>query len=338
MSQEFIFGKGLQMSVPPKIFINSINNNYLAKIQEGLSYIDMAKKVKPGDTVFIKPNLTFPHFREGVMTSPECIEQLVVALKDYTSNIIIGESDGGGYNRFSMDEVYEKTGLRSMAMKHNVKLVNLSNLPSRNICFHYKRRELSVPLPQLLLDEVKLFITVPVPKVHANTGVSMSIKNQWGVIQEPSQRLKLHPYFKKVILEINKALNVGISVIDGRYGLNRNGPMRGDPVELGWLMVADNILAADIACCTLMGIDPFSVKYLDFYKQNEPIPELKDIQFSQDHNKFIGLQFYLKKNFWDYPGYFAFRSRFLAYLAYHSPLSRLLHKGMYLFREKFYDY
>jgi len=207
-----------------KVFIERINEDYLGRIREGFSFVDIAAKIRAGDTVFIKPNLTFPHYREGVMTSPECVEQLVVALKDYTSNIIIGESDGGGYNRFSMDEVFEKTGLRSIAKKHNVKLVNLSKLTPRNIYFHYKQREFSVPLPQLLLDEVQLFITVPVPKIHANTGVSMSIKNQWGCIQEPTLRLKLHPYFKKVILEINKAINVGISVIDGRYGLNRNGP------------------------------------------------------------------------------------------------------------------
>ena len=326
------------MSETAKIFIERINQDYLTQIQKGLSFIDITSKVKDRDTVFIKPNLTFPHYMKGVMTSLECIEQLVVALKDYTGNIIIGESDGGGYNRFSMDAVFDKTGVRAIAKKHGVKLVNLSRLASRNIHFQYKRREFAVPLPCLLLDEVQLFITVPVPKVHSNTGVSMSIKNQWGCIQEPSLRLKLHPYFKKVIFEVNNALKVRVSVIDGGYGLNRNGPMRGDPVKLDWLIVADNILAADVTCCTLMGIDPFSVDYLRYYKQNEPISELKDMQFSQDHNKFIGTQFYLKRSVWDYPGYFSFRSSFLAWLAYHSPLSRVLHKGLYLFREKFYDH
>jgi uncharacterized protein (DUF362 family) len=326
------------MSGTAKVFIERINQDYLTRIQEGLSFVDIGSKIRAGDAVFIKPNLTFPQYRKGVMTSPECIEQLVVALQDYTNNIIIGESDGGGYNRFSMDEVFEKTGLRLIAQKHNVKLVNLSKLPSRNVHFYYKRRKFAVPLPQLLLDEIQLFITAPVPKVHANTGVSMSIKNQWGCIQEPSLRLKLHPYLKKVILEINKALNVGLSVIDGRYGLNRNGPMRGDAVELGWLMVADNILAADMVCCSLMGIDPYSVEYLRFYAKNEKAGGFEEPQFSQDHRKFIGPEFYLQREFWDYPGYFAFRNRFLAYLAYHSPLSRVLHKGLYLFRDKFYEH
>jgi uncharacterized protein (DUF362 family) len=272
------------------------------------------------------------------MTSPECIESIIVALKDYTSNIIIGESDGGGYYRFLMEDVFYKTGIMDIAKQHDVKLVNLSKLASRDIHFQYKGREFAVPLPQLLLDEVQLFITVPVPKVHSNTGVSISIKNQWGCIQEPTLRLKLHPYFSKVIKQINEALHVGVSVVDGRYGLNRNGPMRGDVEELGWLIVANDILAADIVCCKLMGIEPLSVKYLRFFNTKEPLPALENFHFSQDYHQFVGPKFYLKRELWDYPGYFAFQSPLLAYLAYHSPLSRMLHKILYLFREKFYDY
>lgn len=326
------------MDSSAKIFLGHINNNYRERIQQALQYIDLGSKVKYGDPIFIKPNLTFPQYREGVMTSPEFIEGLVVVLKEYSDKIIIGEADGGGYNRFSMDKVFEETGIRQIGDKYGVRIVNLSKLPARDINFEYKGKQFAVPLPQLLLDEVKVFITTPVPKVHSNTRVSMSIKNQWGCIQEPSLRLKLHPYFAKVIYEINKALNVGISIIDSRYGLNRNGPMKGDPVELNWIMAADEILAADIVCCVLMGIDPASVRYFRLYNDNKTLPGLDKFRFSRDYKQFIGPKFYLKREFWDYPGYFAFRVPFLAYLAYHSPLSKILHKGLYLFREKFYDY
>jgi uncharacterized protein (DUF362 family) len=326
------------MENPVKVFIERLDGGYLHRIREGLSYIDIASRVRPGEAVFIKPNLTFPHYRQGVMTSPECIEQLVVALKDYTDNITIGESDGGGYNRFLMEDVFAKTGLTAIAARHGVKLVNLSRLSSREIHFDYQGREFSLPLPVALLEETQLFITVPVPKVHANTQVSMSIKNQWGCIQEPSLRLKMHPFFKKVIMEINRALKVQLSLIDGKYGLNRNGPMRGDAVELGWIMLADNIVAADLVCCKLMGINPLTIEYLAFSIGNLAIPSFDTFQFNRDYQSFIGPQFYLKRDFWDYPGYFAFRSPLLAYLAYHSPAAGLLHKILYLFRDKFYDH
>jgi hypothetical protein len=40
------------------------------------------------------------------------------------SDVIIGEADGGGYIRFSMDQLFEKTGLNIIAIKYNVRLVN----------------------------------------------------------------------------------------------------------------------------------------------------------------------------------------------------------------------
>ncbi len=326
------------MDKTPKIFIDNINDDYVGRIREAFDYLELGSRIKHGDTVFIKPNLTFPHYVEGVMTSYECIESLVIALKDYTNKIVIGESDGGGYNRFSMDEVFEKTGLKEIEEKYDIQLVNLSKLSARNIHFEYKRKQFAVPMPTLLLDEADLFITAPVPKVHSNTGVSMSIKNQWGCIQEPKLRLKLHPYFAKVIAEINKSIKVAISVIDGTYGLNRNGPMRGDAVKLGWMMACDNILAGDIVCTEIMQIKPESIKYFYTTNNGQQLPNADSFQFNQNYKQFIGPKFKLKRDFLDYPGFFAFRSPFLAYLAYHSPLSKLLHKVLYLFREEFYEY
>jgi uncharacterized protein (DUF362 family) len=328
----------LNMTRSPRVFITRLRDDYLAPISEGLAFINLGEMIKPGDTVFIKPNLTYPYYKEGVMTRPDCVERLIIALKDYSVNIIVGEADGGGYNRFSMDEVFVRTGLKSVCKKYNVRIVNLSNLTSREISFRYKRKDFFVPIPELLLDGVDLVITVPVPKVHANTIVSLAIKNQWGCIQEPLLRLKLHPYFSGVIYEVNKAVKARVSVVDGWYGLNRNGPMRGDPVKLGWLMVADNILAADMVCCELIGISPLSVSYLRVYHEKEPLPPLANFSFSQDFTSFAGPRFFLKRDTWDYPGYFCFRVPLLAYLAYHSPASRLLHKGLYLFRKKFYDH
>jgi uncharacterized protein (DUF362 family) len=321
-----------------RVFLERIDGGYLKSLREGLSFLDAGSMIRPGDAVFIKPNLTFPHYKKGVMTSPECIEQLVIALKDYSSDITIGESDGGGYNRFPMEDVFEKTGLSALSKKHAVKLVNLSKLPSRPIHFEYQGKPFSVPLPIFLLDQAKLFITVPVPKVHANTRVSMSIKNQWGCIQEPSLRLRLHPFFNKVISEINRALRVRLSIIDGRYGLNRNGPLRGDVVDLGWMLLSDDIVAADIVCTTLMGIDPQTIDYLSFCAPGGELPPPDRFLFNQDYRPFIGPRFHMKRELWDYPGYFAFRSPSLAYIAYHSPLAGVLHKAMYLFREKFYEH
>jgi 4-aminobutyrate aminotransferase-like enzyme len=48
----------------------------------------------------------------------EAIEAAILAIKDYTPHITIGDSDSGGYNRFSMDEVYRETGILDFAKKY----------------------------------------------------------------------------------------------------------------------------------------------------------------------------------------------------------------------------
>jgi uncharacterized protein (DUF362 family) len=319
-----------------RIFLDRINGDYREVIRRGLQYIGVLDSIKASDRIAIKPNLTYPTFRKGVMTNPEAVEALLQVLSDHTSRLTIVESDSGGYNPFSMHEVFATTGLSDIGKRYGARIVNLTDQPSRDLPFRSAVRRLTVPLPLLLTDETDLFITVPVPKIHMNTKVSMSVKNQWGVIQSPAMRLKLHPYFVHAIYAVNKALPRSVSLIDGRYGLTRSGPMRGDVLDLNWLLAADDLFAADYVCCLLMGIQPSTVGYLRKIFAWEKISSTERMEFSQDWRPFVNDGFYLRRAWTDYPGLFTFKSRFLAYVGYESPLATVLHKLLYLFREPFY--
>jgi uncharacterized protein (DUF362 family) len=325
-------------NAPAKIFLNNLDQGYETVIRQGFEWHQMGSRLKRGDSVFIKPNLTFPIYRRGVMTNPECIEAIVRVLKDYTDRISVVEADSGGYNKFDISLVMEKTGIKALEQKYGIQVVNLSRLPKSTLEFQYKGRDIKVPFPTVLMEESDLFITVPVPKIHMNTGVSMSIKNQWGCIPEPSARLDLHPFLEKVLYEINKRLRPAMSIIDGKYGLNRSGPMEGDAVELNWLLMADDLYAADFACCHLMQIDPLDIYYLRHLEKEESLPNLNDVVFSQDYRSFVKEKFYLRRLWTDYPGLMAFRSPFLAYMGYKSPLAGFFHWLLYLFRKPFYNY
>jgi uncharacterized protein (DUF362 family) len=319
-----------------KAFIGSLTHGYGDILQAGFEFCGGTNVIGSGDRVCIKPNLTFPHFRKGVMTTPEAVEALIVFLKCYTDKITICESDSGGYNRFSMDEVFRATGIAEMARRYGVRVVNMSYEPSRNISVRAGLRKLSVPLPTLLLEGTDLFITVPVPKVHMNTVVSIAVKNQWGVIQEPATRLKLHPYFKEVIYQVNKSMPRSFAFVDAKYALTRSGPLRGDAVEWNWAMVTNSIFYADLIVTALMGLSVDRIPYLAYIFRKEEIRSLDEVTFNSDVAGFRRAALHLRREWTDYPGLLTFNSRLLAYIGYESALAKPLHWLLYRFREPFF--
>jgi uncharacterized protein (DUF362 family) len=322
-----------------RAFVEDLELGYLDRIREGMEWIGLGSKIGMGDTVFVKPNLTYPMYRRGVMTSPEFVKAMAVALKDYEVKVIIGEADSGGYNRFSMDEVLYRTGIKELEGSLGVRVVNLSHLPHQEIEVHHGNRTLHVPLPTLLLDDVDFYVTTPVPKIHMNTKLSGALKNQWGCIPKPEMRLKLHPYFGPVVRAINRKLNVGLAVFDGRFGLDKSGPLRGNPRELGWILMVEDPYVADLLCCRLLGLDARKISYL---RKSEAFhlveADLRACEFNRDLTAFQSTQFHLKRDLADYLSLMAFQSRIVSYLAYYSPFADLLHKILYFVREPYYDY
>jgi uncharacterized protein (DUF362 family) len=332
-------GKGVAGSRPtPRVFLERLGERDDATVLAGLEWAGFFETVKPGSTVFLKPNLTFPTYHPGVMTSFECLTAVTELLVARGYQVIIGEADSGGYNRFSIDEVFRKIGIQELAERTGARMVNISFTEPEIIRIKKGFRRLSVPLPKLILHEIDAFITLPVPKIHMNTLISMSIKNQWGCIQEPSERLKLHPYFAEVIFEVCRRLPKAFSIIDGRYGLNGSGPMRGNPVRLDWLLVSNDLVAADRACCRLMQVEEERVRHLRYFRSQAWWSEYDAIEFNQPLEPFVKEKFYLRRAWTDLPGLACFNSAFLAWLGYRSPLASLLHWLLYLFREPFYDY
>lgn len=322
----------------PSVFLSDLGSDYRSPIERGLREVGFFESAPPGCRVFLKPNLTFPTYRPGVMTSVECLTAVTELLVEGGYRVVIGEADSGGYNRFSMDEVFQKTGIRELADRVGAEVVNISFTEPEMVRVKTRWRELRVPVPKLLVREIDAFITLPVPKIHMNTMVSMSLKNQWGCIQDPAERLKLHPYFAEVIHAVCSRLPRAYSIMDGRYGLNGSGPMRGDAVRLDWIMVSNDLVAADRVCCRLMQVDEKRVRYFDRFRREGWWTEFKDIQINESIDRFVKGPFYLKRAWTDWPGLFCFNSSFLAWLGYRSPLAGLLHWLLYLFREPFYDY
>ena len=327
------------MTQNPIVVLKSLEGSaYDPVIEETLEQIGFFKTVPAGARVFLKPNLTFPEFRPGVMTSLDCLRAVTVCLIGHGYKVIIGEADSGGYNRFSIDEVFKGMGIDKLAAETGAEIVNVSFTEPEWIEVRAGWRRLRVPVPRLMTREIDAFITLPVPKIHMNTQVSMSIKNQWGCIQEPTIRLKLHPYFAEVMYEFNSRLPHAYSIIDGRYGLNRTGPMLGDVVDMNFVLGSNDLVAADRVCCRIMQIDEARVKYLQYFRSRGWWSAFEDIRLNDDIARFQKEKFFLVRKWTDYPGLICFNNAFLAWLGYHSPFAGFAHWLLYLFREPFYEY
>jgi len=308
---------------------------YYSKLKSALSWLGMKEVLNKVDGIFIKPNLTFPAFRPGVTTTKEMIQAAIQVFSELHSRVMIGESDGG-YGSFSIEQAFEAFDLYTLGRKYGAQIVNLSSTPTINCSIPTIRGPVSLFLPRFLIEENFLTVTLPVPKMHSMTGISLSYKNQWGCIPD-MMRLHWHYDFNDIIGPINSLLKVGLAIIDGTYGLTKNGPIiDGEVIKPGWFVISQHPGAADRMASYLMGLNLDDYPHYQRINTLEPIPRLEEIVTNESPLPFLDQtpRFYLKRNFWNYVGKTTWYSRRWAYLVYESKLASMLHRVMYAIREK----
>jgi len=121
--------------------------------------------------------------------------------------------------------------------------------------------------------------------------------------------------------------------LDGKYGLDNNGPMMGDPVEVNWFVASNSLGAFDMVVSEMMGFDWQKVGHLKMAERYGFMPKRADIKIIGNIDS-LKRKFALKRNFWNYPALMAFHSRKLTHLFYFSKLAKPLHDIMYTFRRR----
>lgn len=314
------------------VFISRFTDRDLNQtIRDALEWIKWTDIIAPGARVFIKPNFTYPFYKPGVTTSPQVIEAVVRAVVQRTPHITIGESDGGA-SAWRAEEAFTGHDIPRICHMYGAKAVNLSALPSEEVRTTIAGVEVRVKLTSLLLHEVDAFITMPVPKVHAMTGVSLGFKNQWGCIPDV-MRLRYHPRFAHTVLGINRALRTGIAVFDGTYFLDRFGPMDGVPIPMNLILASDDPGAGSLACCEIMQVDPKRIGHLRLAMRAGMMPEsVSAIRVNQPLNSFKTHRFVLRRTPISWVTRAVFRSTILTHIVYDSRFARPIHDLFYRIR------
>ncbi len=323
--------------MPATVFVESIAgtpDGRAAQMRNGLAAVGLVADVRTAKAVFVKPNLTFPEHKDGVTTRAEFVEELVVGLLEANPHlkIFIGEGEGG-YNSFSMSGAMRTMGYDDVAHRHpNVELVNLTKIPSAEVVLETPRGPFALRVPELLLRDVDLSISCPLPKVHAMTTLTLSYKNLWGCLPDV-HRLKNHYMFSFIISRIAEVLRFRYAVLDGRYGLTRYGPMSGDTVEVNWFVAGNSLGAFDAVVARMMGFDWRTVSHLSQAGAYGYIPP-EDAMTVIGNPESLAKPFALRRVFWTYPAYAAFHSRHLTRFFYLSRYAKIMHDVMYTFRKR----
>ena len=308
-------------------------------LSRAFEWSGIGEGVRQADALFVKPNLTFPIYREGVTTSKAMIEAVLQVLSDYGKKVYIGESDGG-YGSYHIEDAFRNFGLPDICRRTGAELVNLSSVERADVPFTARGREVRIALPKFLCESNIHTLTIPVPKVHCMTGISLSLKNQWGCLPD-MMRLRQHVYFDEVIHQINKVLKVRYSVVDGTFGLDVNGPIiEGTSVPLGWFLASADPFAADSVAAYLIGQDLNKIGHYRpiFALGLVPPPESVETNVTMETLRTRVVPFRLKRNFWNYVARTAWYSRTWNHLVYESAISKPLHDLMYLFRDRPKEY
>lgn len=301
---------------------------------DSIKLISLDEAFNKAKAIFIKPNLTYPVYKEGVTTRKVFVECLVAALRQInsTTKIYIGEGEGG-YNSFSMTEAMRTMGFFEIAKQYpNVEIINLSMIPRSTVQIMAKNKPYLLELPELFFTEIDFSISCPLPKVHCMTKITLSLKNQWGCLPD-TMRLKNHYVFNEIINQVCAKLKFQYVFLDGKFGLDDNGPMNGKPIEVNWFAASNSLGAHDMIISEMMGFKWDKIGHLKMAEKYGYMPKKEDIEIVGD---FDGLKrkFRLRRSFWNYPALVAFHSSYLTTLVYFSRFANILHKIMYSIREK----
>jgi uncharacterized protein (DUF362 family) len=124
-------------------------------------------------------------------------------------------------------------------------------------------RELYLPKTVLGVD---FLVSLPKMKTHHWAGVTLSLKNMFGVVPGSCYgwpKNILHwAGIDRAILDINAAVRPDFAIVDGIVGMEGNGPIQGLAKPCGVLVLGDDPVAVDATCARIMGLLPEKINYI----------------------------------------------------------------------------
>jgi uncharacterized protein (DUF362 family) len=220
--------------------------------------------------VFVKPNIiywtrktVFPKY--GVITTSRMVEDAVVLLKERgVDDITIGEGlvTLNPRDRETPAHAFETLGYNKLNKRYGVKVLDLHQRP-------FERVDLGDDVAlafnaDLLASD--FLVNLPVLKCHAQTIVSLGIKNLKGLIDIPSRKRchsdDPHKDLHYMVGKLANRIPPSLTILDGIY-TNERGPLfDGTAKRTDVLVASRDVLAADVAGSMILGYAPSEIPHL----------------------------------------------------------------------------
>lgn len=226
---------------------------------KALDLIDYKTALASCSRVLIKVNfITDKTWDTGATTDPIVVEAIIEKLKGLPVTVNVVESDATMTNA---DKAFEKTGMKAMCERNGVECINLRHVKDKiKLVIPDGETLTSITVPRIVTESA--IISAAKLKTHVNTGVTLGMKNMFGLLPDKF-KAKYHAMgISKVIVDINSVLKPALTVIDGFVGMEGNGPVDGTPVPIGIIIAGKNVVATDAVACSVMGIDPHSISHI----------------------------------------------------------------------------
>ena len=254
-------------------------NEFLKKVMNAISpYLEL----KASDKIAIKINLSGS--REiYANTHYETVESMIFYLKEKfgISDIsVIEGSDGAYYTGKTTWDIFYKFRYKEVEL-NGAKLVNLDELPHDNqieVETLSGTRQISY-----CKYEADYIINIVPPKTHNVLPVCLGIPNISGYVKPEERSLllgacnsdlkKLNSMKNERVFEmlekagtnfarLLKEVPPSLSLIDGLYGMEGKGPIKGSPVFHGFAVASEDSVLADSLTTYIMGFDVDQVPYI----------------------------------------------------------------------------
>ena len=219
--------------------------------------------------VLIKPNLvtwddqyTIAPF--GVFTTTRLIEDLIILLKDCgCDDISVGEGSVEFIKGVGTMAAYAGLGYPSLVKKYGIKLLDFNASNSVTI---KATNGLTLHLAQEVVES-DFLINVPVLKTHAQTKVSLGLKNLKGCLKTSSKKLCHHVGLglENCFTFVADYAKPALTIVDGLYALERGALHFGNAFRKDIIIASRDILAADMVAAKTIGFNPEDIPHFVGY-------------------------------------------------------------------------